>query len=36
VSPVSAEDVVRALASIESAPPQLLDYLRKLFAESKG
>ena len=36
VSPVSGGDVVRALASIESAPPPLLDYLRKLFAETKS
>jgi len=36
VSPVSAAEVVRALESIEKAPPQLLDYLRRLFAESKG
>jgi len=36
VSPASAEEVVRALHRIEKAPPQLLDYLRKLFAESKG
>jgi hypothetical protein len=35
VSPMSAEEVV-ALERIEKAPPQLLDYLRKLFAESKG
>jgi tripartite-type tricarboxylate transporter receptor subunit TctC len=27
---------VAALERIEKAPPQLLDYLRKLFAESKG
>jgi tripartite-type tricarboxylate transporter receptor subunit TctC len=36
VSPVSGEEVVRALAAIEAAPPPLLDYLRKLFAETKG
>jgi tripartite-type tricarboxylate transporter receptor subunit TctC len=36
VSPMSGEDVMRALERIEQAPPQLLDYLRKLFAESKG
>jgi len=28
--------IVAALERIEKAPPQLLDYLRKLFAESKG
>src|SRR5215208_5344959 len=36
ISPVTGDDVGRALDSIEKAPPQLLDYLRKLFAESKG
>jgi hypothetical protein len=36
VSPVSAADVVRALESIEKAPPQLLEYLKRLFAESKS
>src|SRR5947208_4786406 len=36
ISPMSADEVVTALERIEKAPPQLLDYLRKLFAESKG
>jgi tripartite-type tricarboxylate transporter receptor subunit TctC len=36
VSPVSAEDIVRALDRIEKAPPALLDYLRKLFADSRS
>ena len=36
VSPVSAEGVIAALKRLESAPPQQLDYLRRLFAESKG
>jgi tripartite-type tricarboxylate transporter receptor subunit TctC len=36
VSPRRAEEVEAALERIEKAPPQLLDYLRKLFAESKG
>jgi tripartite-type tricarboxylate transporter receptor subunit TctC len=36
VSPVGADAVMRALALIEEAPPQLLEYLKKLFAESKG
>ncbi len=36
VSPVTAEEVVGALKRIESAPPQQLDYLRRLFSESKG
>jgi tripartite-type tricarboxylate transporter receptor subunit TctC len=36
VSPVTAAEVMTALKRIESAPPQQLDYLRRLFAESKG
>ena len=36
VSPTSANEAMAALERIEKAPPQLLDYLRKLFAESKG
>jgi len=36
VSPARAEEVAAALERIEKAPPQLLDYLRKLFAESKS
>lgn len=36
VSPVTADEVVSALKRIESAPQQQLDYLRRLFAESKG
>jgi tripartite-type tricarboxylate transporter receptor subunit TctC len=36
VSPVTADEVVAALKTIESAPPQLLDYLRRLFTEAKG
>ena len=36
VSPVTAEQVLQALKRIESAPQQQLDYLRRLFAESKG
>jgi tripartite-type tricarboxylate transporter receptor subunit TctC len=36
VSPVSGEEVLTALKQIESAPPAMLDYLRKLFAESKN
>jgi len=33
---MGADDVVAALERIEKAPPQLLDYLKKLFAERKG
>ena len=36
VSPVTATEILAALKRIESAPPQQLDYLRRLFAESKG
>jgi tripartite-type tricarboxylate transporter receptor subunit TctC len=36
VSPVTAAEVLQALKRIESAPQQQLDYLRRLFAESKG
>jgi tripartite-type tricarboxylate transporter receptor subunit TctC len=36
VSPVTAEQVLQALERIESAPQQQLDYLRRLFKESKG
>ncbi len=36
VSPVTAEQVLHALKRIESAPQQQLDYLRRLFTESKG
>jgi len=36
VSPVNAEQILQALERIESALPQQLDYLRRLFAESKG
>jgi tripartite-type tricarboxylate transporter receptor subunit TctC len=36
VSPVTAAEVAQSLERIENAPPQLIEYLRKLFAESKG
>jgi tripartite-type tricarboxylate transporter receptor subunit TctC len=36
VSPVTAAEVTQSLERIENAPPQLIEYLRKLFAESKG
>jgi tripartite-type tricarboxylate transporter receptor subunit TctC len=36
VSPVTAAEVLQALKRIEGAPQQQLDYLRRLFAESKG
>jgi hypothetical protein len=36
ISPVTADGVMQAIKRIESAPPQLLDYLRRLFTESRG
>ena len=36
VSPISAEDVVRAIDAIAGAPPDLLDYMKKLLTEQKG
>jgi tripartite-type tricarboxylate transporter receptor subunit TctC len=36
VSPIGAEDVIRAIDEIAAAPPDLLDYMRKLLAEQKG
>ena len=36
VSPVTAEGIMAALKRIERAPPPQLDYLRRLFAESRG
>jgi hypothetical protein len=32
----TADGVMQALKRIESAPPQQLDYLRRLFTESRG
>jgi tripartite-type tricarboxylate transporter receptor subunit TctC len=36
VSPVAAEGVLLAIDRMASAPPELLDYVRKLFAEKGG
>jgi tripartite-type tricarboxylate transporter receptor subunit TctC len=36
VSPMDGEQVVSALKRLETAPPQMLDYLRKLFADSRS
>jgi hypothetical protein len=36
VSPIGADDVVRAIDEIAGAPPDLLDYMRKLLADQKG
>ena len=36
VSPIGAEEVVRAIDEIAGAPPDLLDYMKKLLSEQKG
>ena len=36
VSPIGGEEVARAIERIADAPPELLDYLKKLLAENKG
>jgi tripartite-type tricarboxylate transporter receptor subunit TctC len=36
VSPISAEEVMRAIDEIAGAPPDLLDYMRKLLSEQKS
>jgi len=36
VSPIGGDDVLRAIDDISSAPPELLDYMKKLLAENKG
>ncbi len=36
VSPIDGDGVLRAIDQIASASPDLLDYLRKLFTETKG
>jgi len=36
VSPMGGEEVVSALKQLENASPSMLDYLRRLFAESRG
>jgi tripartite-type tricarboxylate transporter receptor subunit TctC len=36
VSPISGDEVLRAIDRIASAPPELLEYVRKLLAETKG
>src|SRR3989442_8548534 len=36
VSPVSGDEVLRAIDRIAAAPPELLDYIRRLLAETKG
>jgi tripartite-type tricarboxylate transporter receptor subunit TctC len=36
ISPIGAEEVLRAIARIAAAPPDLLEYMKKLFGENKG
>jgi tripartite-type tricarboxylate transporter receptor subunit TctC len=36
VSPISGTEVLRAIEDIANAPPELLDYMKKLLAENKG
>jgi tripartite-type tricarboxylate transporter receptor subunit TctC len=36
VSPIDGDEVLRAIEAIASAPPDFLEYARKLFAETKG
>jgi tripartite-type tricarboxylate transporter receptor subunit TctC len=36
VSPIGGDEVLRALDGIAGAPPELLDYIRKLLSESKN
>ena len=36
VSPIGGDEVLRAIDGIAGAPPDLLDYMKKLLAESKN
>jgi tripartite-type tricarboxylate transporter receptor subunit TctC len=36
VSPIGGDEVRRAIARIAGAPPELLDYMKRLLAENKG
>jgi len=36
VSPIGSEEVRRAIERIAGSPPELLDYMKRLLAESKG
>ena len=36
VSPIGGEEVLRAIEGIAGAPPELLDYMRKLLSDSKN
>jgi len=36
VSPIDGDELLRAIEAIASAPPEFLEYARKLYAETKG
>ena len=36
MSPIEGDGVLQAIERIAGAPPELLDYVRKLLAETKG
>jgi tripartite-type tricarboxylate transporter receptor subunit TctC len=36
VSPIGADEILRAIERIAVAPPELLDYVRRLLAETRG
>ena len=36
VSPIGADEILRAIDRIAVAPPELLDYVRRLLAETRG
>jgi len=36
VSPIGGDEVLRAIEDIANAPPEMLDYMKKILAENKG
>jgi len=36
VSPIGGDEVLRAMEDIANAPPEMLDYMKKILAENKG
>ena len=36
VSPIGGDEVLRAIEGIAGAPPDLLEYMKKLLAANKG
>jgi hypothetical protein len=36
VSPIDGDEILRAIDAMAGAPPEFLEYARKLFAETKG